>query len=121
MNAPRGFGSETCEGVCGAAIEAYLSAQVVTLEQGHIGDEKARHSFAFALGRVRVVPQSRKVLGERHDSGALLVVESCTIGLPLFLITLLGLSERAQRLGPLSLQRARDQSVVGVSLHETPT
>jgi hypothetical protein len=93
--------------MCCTAIEAHLSAQVVTLEQGHIGDEKARHSFAFALGRVRVVPQSRKVLGERHDSGALLVVETCTIGLPLLLITPLGLSKRTQRLVPLSLQRAR--------------
>src|SRR5712692_7630018 len=107
--------------MCCTAIEAHLSAQVVTLEQGHISDEKACHSFAFALGRVWIVPQSRKVLGERHDSGALLVIESCTIGLPLFLIALLDLSERTQRLVPLSLKRARDQSVVRVNLHETPT
>src|ERR1700674_472271 len=104
-----------------AAVETQLSAQVVTLEQGHIGDEKACHPLAFALGRAWIIPQSREVLGKRYDRGALLVVESHAIGLALLLITVLDLSERAQRLVPLSLERVRDQSVVGINVHETPT
>src|SRR5260370_32041310 len=98
-----------------------MSVYVCSTEQGYIRDEKACHSLAFAVGRARIIPQPREVCGERHDSGALLVIESCAIGLTLLLVAFLGLGERAQCLVPLSFERVRNQSAVGIDLHKAPT
>src|SRR3981189_2843215 len=92
--------------MCCTTFETQLSAQVATLKQGHIGDQKSCHPLAFTVWRVRVVPQSRKVFRERHNGGARLVAQACTIALSLLLIAFLGFSERAQRLVPLGLERS---------------
>jgi len=104
-----------------AAPEAQLSAQLATLEQGYISNQKSCHSLAFALGCVRIVPQSREILGEGYDGRTLLMGKPRAIALSQLFEVLLGLSECPQRLVPFGLKRVRDQPVTRVDVHEAPT
>ena len=58
----------------GAAVKAYLNADVCTLEQSHVSDEQSRHALSLSIRCARIVPQTREVSGECHDARPLFIV-----------------------------------------------
>jgi hypothetical protein len=77
-------------------------------------DDKAEHGLAIGLVRRRRAPHGRQIPGEGADLRAIVVGELDAVLLLRPRIRLLDLGQLAQTLLPLTLERARDNAVVGV-------
>src|SRR5260370_36400984 len=105
----------------GAAVKAYLNADVCTLEQSHVSDEQSRHALSLAIRCARIVPQTREVSGERHDARTLFIVKSGEISFALLFVAILTFGESAYRVVPFRFKRVRDQSIRPIHLHIAAT
>jgi hypothetical protein len=94
-----------------------MNVEPVPFDQGHVFHQQPEQSFAFAVGRVRIAPQARKLGGERVHPGTQLLIDYYPVMVALLLIFLLGLLERAQLAIPFSFQRVSHQPVVRVHAH----
>src|SRR5206468_4231221 len=101
------------EGVNRAAAEANVGDDLVGLRQGHVLDEEADHTHAFARWGGRVMPEPGEVGSEREHLPALLLAERPGLAVSLALVVFLGCRQRPQLVVPLRLQGVGDQAVVG--------
>ena len=63
---------------------------MVALEQGHVLQQQANHSFPFPVGGGRFLPEAGEVSGQGKDLGPFLFVEEQSLGLSLAFVLLLG-------------------------------
>jgi hypothetical protein len=91
-----------------------MGEQLVSLHQGHVLDEQADHALALPRRRGGVVPEPRKVRGEREHLLALLLAEQTSVAATLAIVVFLGDGQRPQLDVPLRLQGVGDETVVGI-------
>jgi hypothetical protein len=105
--------------ICGLTVRfrpgsPFSRMYLVALSYGDVFNQEADHSFTFAIGGARIVPQLRKVRGQGQDLRPLPVAHRHLVRLPLTVAGLLRLRERTQLRVPFRFERRRHESIVRV-------
>ncbi|ESZ12168.1 hypothetical protein [Mesorhizobium sp. L48C026A00] len=93
-----------------------MDVDLLVDEQRDVFDEKAEHALAFDGTGALVVPDARKIGGQRPDALLRGLVQQRAVGLVLALVLALERVDVAQPRVPVGFQRVGDQAVVRIDL-----
>src|SRR6516162_6594202 len=96
-----------------ASSQAHVGGNLVGLNQGHVFDEQPQHPLLLPRLEFRIIPDARKIGGERQGFLAYLFLAEAAPLLGMPLVVFLRGGVRAQFLVPLGLQGARHEAMVG--------